>query len=302
LNEFERARTLNIRHFYVKRILRIWPLYYLCVLLGFVVLGAAVPHIQGKNFFAFTIQQGLPYYIFFLPNYIASAHTTGVGALYGLWSIGVEEQFYLFFPFLMLFVLKSRRPVLYITAVTLAYTAFYYLQYYRFIHLPVPVSSFINTLKYQFMLIGCTAAILYKKRPVFIRTILPPKKRTQAVLLGLMCVILFFNLPVNYGLYSMLSGLLYACVIINTFGAPVHLVNFEAPWLSYLGKISYGIYMFHPYLGYLLRYAIIKFGWVRSLFTAAPVLYYALLLLVTVAVAHTSYKYYESRFLKMKPL
>lgn len=301
LDEFEGTGRINIRQFYWKRVLRIWPLYYLCVLFGFLILGVLVPYLQGTQFLAFSIAEALPYYIFFLPNYIVSVHMlSGVGAIYALWSIGVEEQFYLFFPFLMLGVLKSRRPVLLITAITVIYTAFYYLQFYGVLRVSRGASSFIDTLKFQFMFYGCLGAVLYKKKNAVILWLLPDKKATQAIILLLIGVITFVPLSIIYWLYCVLSGLLYTCLIINTFSASNQVVNLEKPRLSYLGKISFGIYMFHPYLSYPLRYAIMKVGFVRSMFTMAPFLYYVILLSLTIGVAHLSYKYFESRFLRLK--
>jgi len=150
------------------------------------------------------------------------------------------------------------------------------------------------------MLAGSAAAIACKKKPSIVNAILPGKRRTQLVLFALLAVALSFNPVFGSGAYAMVPGVLFAAIIINTFSSPVHIINFEKPWLSYLGVISYGIYMYHPYISLPLRYAIIKMGWLRSLFMVMPVLYYLVLLVATIGVAHVSYKYFERQFLKMK--
>lgn len=100
LQEKEARSRINIKEFYIKRILRIWPLYYLITVLAIFVL----PYIGVFN----VPELGLDYiregflpkillYLLFLPNLAI----TTFGALPGasqLWSIGVEEQFYLVWP------------------------------------------------------------------------------------------------------------------------------------------------------------------------------------------------------------
>ena len=93
-------RKINVWQFYRKRILRIWPLYYLLVVLGFFVLH----HISffseaiHTNYFNGTKHHtALVYYLLFLPNY--SEFCFGAPVYVGqVWSLGVEEFFYLFFP------------------------------------------------------------------------------------------------------------------------------------------------------------------------------------------------------------
>lgn len=149
LNEVKQNDKLNIRRFFIKRILRIWPLYYLCVLLGLIVLLLAKAYTNDHISQVVNVKQTLTYYLFFLPNYVAAVYNERIGAWYALWSIGVEEQFYLFFPFLTLFIIKSKRPLLFITLTATAYTTLYYLQFYGVILLAPALHAFIYTLKFH---------------------------------------------------------------------------------------------------------------------------------------------------------
>jgi peptidoglycan/LPS O-acetylase OafA/YrhL len=84
---------IDILAFYMRRILKIWPLYYLIVLIGFFV----VPFTQsflGQP----TLEKGnLWYYLFFIGNFDVLPTSAVLGIL---WSITVEEQFYLIWPIL----------------------------------------------------------------------------------------------------------------------------------------------------------------------------------------------------------
>ena len=249
LTAVEKYGKFNIKRFYINRILRIWPLYYLCVCMGFIALGFILPHVLHIAFLGFSVKEGLPYFLLFLPNYIVSLHpVSNVGALYALWSIGVEEQFYLFFPLLVMLIVKSKRPVMWLLCISIIYSAFYYLNLYSFFHFNPATQIFITTLKFHFMFIGCLFAVLYKKKPALVQKLLPDKKITQAILLLLIAVIVFDDLPIRYATWGIMSAIVYGCFIINTFSATKQIISLENPWLSYLGNISYGIYMFHPYI------------------------------------------------------
>jgi len=301
LHQVEKQAVFNLKHFYLNRVLRIWPLYYLCVSVGFITLGWLLPAYLHTHFLAFTIKEGLPWYLFFLPNYIVAAHPfSNVGALYALWSIGVEEQFYLFFPLLVWALAKTKRPLLLLGVITALYASFYYLNFNGVFNTGFTGSNFINTLKFHFMFTGCFFAVLYKKHQGLVQRLLPDKKLTQIILLALLALVVFTNIPLPEAIYGPTTAALYACFIINTFSATKRVVGFNTRVLHWLGSISYGIYMFHPYISYVFRVVMVKMPVVKSFFTAVPVAYYFGLLAVTVFVAHLSYTYFESIFLRMK--
>ncbi|MBL8164072.1 MAG: acyltransferase, partial [Anaerolineae bacterium] len=100
LVEHREAGSVSIRKFYIRRALRIWPLYYLIVLLSITVVPALYHWTAFDGYYVslrdqFALKVGL--HLLFLPNLANMLHLFIVGAMH-LWSIGIEEQFYLIWP------------------------------------------------------------------------------------------------------------------------------------------------------------------------------------------------------------
>ncbi|WP_293893625.1 acyltransferase [Flavobacterium sp.] len=98
LKEIEKTGTIDVKKFYMRRILRIWPLYYFYLIIVIFLNG-----IQN-------VEWPILFYIFILPNFKTSFNgviATVVGSenlVYMVghyWSLGVEEQFYAFWPWLV---------------------------------------------------------------------------------------------------------------------------------------------------------------------------------------------------------
>jgi peptidoglycan/LPS O-acetylase OafA/YrhL len=94
LQERDETGDVSLSKFYLRRACRIWPLYFLILALGFAGFGILYPRVFHAPYFEFPLLKGLVLYLVFLPNAMATFYK--VGLLYPLWSIGVEEQFYLF--------------------------------------------------------------------------------------------------------------------------------------------------------------------------------------------------------------
>lgn len=141
--EEKKERTIFIKEFYIRRILRIWPLYYLIIFLSFFIL----PNIEWFYLPQFwePIQQHLGLYLslflLFLPNLALSK---GVILPYGSqsWSVGVEEQFYLIWPVLMKFF---KNKLLVILGSIIAYFVVLYIMGKVSNFIPSYVSGFLSS-------------------------------------------------------------------------------------------------------------------------------------------------------------
>src|SRR5690606_12891158 len=100
IKEKEFTGTIHVPNFYVRRILRIWPLYYLCVAVGFIGF-ALLKKISGAPL---EENANAWYYLFFAANFDIM-HTwpekPDALLLSVLWSVAVEEQFYLTWPLIL---------------------------------------------------------------------------------------------------------------------------------------------------------------------------------------------------------
>lgn len=103
LNEWDKTRTIDIPKFYMRRILRIWPIYY-----GYLLISLLVLWIVGQK--ADMLNQQLWYYLFFAAN-IPFLSAVRIWPIVHYWSIGVEEQFYLFWPWLVRIGKKNLLPL-----------------------------------------------------------------------------------------------------------------------------------------------------------------------------------------------
>lgn len=297
IREYQSKGDINIRSFYKRRILRIFPLYYLAVIIGFLAIGVVYPLLEGDSFFPFSISDALPYYLAFLPNWIAAKYVD-IGPIYGLWSIGVEEQFYLLFPLLVVLpihrgFLKYSLPI----AFTIFLAFYIYIAdhkgdvsevFYRFV---------FDTLRFHFILWGCLLGTFYVSFPQVIMKVFQ-KGIFQLLLLGVLLYCLWDNIE-GWDRLHLFTGLIFSLFMISVT-LPSSKINLEYRPLIYLGTISYGIYIFHPYVSILVRYVMSLSDSVNGLIMDHPWILYICVISIGILIAHLSYTYYERYFLDMK--
>jgi peptidoglycan/LPS O-acetylase OafA/YrhL len=299
LEESKKTGTISIKDFYVRRILRIWPVYYLVIIICLFVIPFVfdLSYIGIRTFDEkFTVKVFLLFLI--LPN-ILRVYSPSIAGGNQLWSIGVEEQFYIIWPLLVKSFIKRLPTFLFIfiaikflVTVVLLSTAIYTQN--------LIVSAGLQLwilFKVEQMAIGALGAwVLFTNRQKILYFFYH-KLTWYASLLG-MVLLLFFH--TTYWLYSYLEAVVFFLVILNVSTNPAVKVSLEKPILNKLGNISYGIYMYHTICITICLYTLTYFEIDKTNFILFNILYYIGSSLLTIAVANVSYKYFEKFFLNLK--
>ena len=286
LREKELVGSLDVKSFYIRRLLRIWPLYFL-----FLALAAAmqwfVPgqHVGWRAGLAFSALAGNWYIVFVgFPSSV----------IFPLWSVSIEEQFYLTWPLIVRRVSQATMVAFAVGLLALATaTRFYLGAHHRW-----ESEIWCNTLvQLDPIAAGILMAVLLRGAvPQFSKL-----ARAAMVVAGIACLAmaaLYFGIKsdplttwrivLGYPAVA-LGGVLLVSAVLRDGARP-------AKPLVYLGRISYGLYVFHV-LGLLISDKTVSDQ-------TASLARYALRVLVafalTVVMAAISYRWLETPFLKLK--
>ena len=298
LREIENTGSFHIRRFFKRRLLRIAPLYYLVAIMGLILFGIIYPRIIGEPFFDFPLWKGVLYYLLFLPNFVV-AQWSQIGPLYSLWSIGVEEHFYLLFPFVIVPLVMKRSGGYLLSLLLVLYFAFYLAIDMDLISSSGAIKRLVTeTYRLHFILLGClTGYLIFHQRDNLLFQIIGRPAIQVITVIGLVTSLFF--IPVTQDPHNIIAASLVAIVIINC-ARDVSILPLEFQPAVYLGMISYGIYVFHPYVSIGLRYTMDHNDSFQGLMVSHVLLFYALVALITFGTAHLSYRYFEGYFLRMK--
>jgi peptidoglycan/LPS O-acetylase OafA/YrhL len=159
---------------------------------------------------------------------------------------------------------------------------------------------FLNTLKFHYMGVGSLFACLLFYRGGQLRQSFLMSYGFQILTVAVLVYHYVIGIPAGRFpiVLDLALAFFYGVLILQVSVAPRHLLNLEWQPLTYLGQISYGIYMFHMTVDYLLRTVFLKIGLGNRPSQVLPFIYGTLLLAATIFVAHISYHWLESRFLR----
>lgn len=290
-------------NFYLRRILRIFPLYFTVLIICLLVL-PLFPHLN-VNLKYYTDHQW--WFWLFVQNWLFILHQPEQNNfLLHLWSIAVEEQFYIIWPFIILFV-KKPKPLLAIVlglliGIMLARSLLwiYNIEGLKYFNL------YIFT-RIDGICIGCALALTKAIKFNFV-------KNNTALLVSFFSLVNFiffflnrghnFTYPyypfIGYTTFAIIFAILVNEAASDNSGLAVKI--FKNPILKFFGKVSYGFYLLH-WPVYLLVYPLLV-----SWFTKYYSQHYTSVKLVSASIATClgfllsviSYYYFEMYFLRLK--
>ncbi len=304
LNELNTNNTINIKHFYIRRALRIWPLYYAVLVFVFFIYPVL------RNLAGMDSSHGhtIPYYFLFLSNFdiIHIDHnfaTTAWGHITVTWSVAVEEQFYLTWPLFFAFVPKRFYPTIFIAIICLSLI-------FRYYHLhDKPVLLYHSLIVCGDLALGglCAyCAINYKQFIHFFENL----HKSYIVLvyyLGFLGLLFLPNLSENNSLILLFSRLInvlfFAFVILEQNYAQHSFYKFSnIKTLTFWGKYTYGLYLIHNivllFLAMGLGPKLLNINYETSFLSTFIVCFIGLI--ISMLVSYISYEYFEKRFLTLK--
>jgi peptidoglycan/LPS O-acetylase OafA/YrhL len=292
LKERDETGQISLRLFYIRRVLRIWPLYFLVVALG-VVLAHTAP--SRSQFWYYDPALPWPYvagYVFFVANWVYAALGTTHSICAPLWTVSIEEQFYLFWPMLMKTL--KRRGIVIAGMVTFLLSATAQLALvWR--GASAAYAYYGSASRCDSLALGIFLALFVDRLPR-----LTSSMRILLVgggLIGWICGsarLADFVGPANprMAVDRLIISLASAAILYGCLYSQSKLVT--GSWVVRLGKISYGLYMLH-FTGLLLALSLFhpRWGW-RLLPTKAVGF------VITMLLAFASYRWVESPFLRLK--
>ncbi|MGC2401605.1 MAG: acyltransferase [Acidobacteriaceae bacterium] len=284
LREREETGEISLRRFYLRRVLRIWPLYFLVIAVG-VVLAHTVAG------------QSLPWYyiaayLLFAGNWMHAVFGRPLSVCSPLWTVSIEEQFYLIWPLLMQSLRRRGMIVAAVVTVLVASAS----------RIGFLLAGWGGGFLYYGSISRCDSLALGMLLALFADRLPWLNRRTRWLLLaagltGWVVSAAWLNeqpgpadMRMVFGrlLVSLSAGaILYSCLDSRSKWL-------RGSWVVELGKISYGLYVWHL-TAILIVTRLFRPAWGWQLLAVK-----ALGFVATVIIARASYRWIESPFLRLK--
>lgn len=283
LREERSSGTVSLKNFYIRRSLRIFPVYY-----AILALMAAYAFISGSQSPTITaFRDTLPYYVTYLSNWY------GIGALLAVsWSLAAEEQFYLIWPPIQKLTKRAALPILSLLIVANQLVNF------GVLFADSQAEREILQVTFTPILFGVALAYLLHYRYDLVASTLGARATAPALAVALLAVInIASDSESLVGLHRLsihvLMTLLTAAVVVredHLLASPLSLRP-----LVRIGAVSYGVYLFHMFVRHVMVKVLSTIG-----LDTTPMLLFVTTAAGAIIAAELSFRYFESPLVGLK--
>lgn len=290
LEKINNQDKIPLGKFFKRRVLRIWPLYYAMVLFAF-----CSPFILDFFHLSYSSEGYEPKWFFtltFLENYMMmyTGSFPNVSPLRVMWSLCVEEHFYIIWGLILYGISLKNIPKLIAISIIIPFIVKIVYAIYQ-----IPTLDIFTNIDY--FAFGAIPAYIF----VFRKDIIEKLNEISAgykylfSLVVLIIIIIITNVSIMTDLKytSIVLGVLFSTLILLTLGEKNVFKISDKSILAKLGKYTYGLYLIHTI-------CIVFFTKIGVLYHLNWVVIIILSFLLTVLLSFLSYHLFEKRFLKLK--
>lgn len=277
-------KGLALTRFYLRRALRIFPAYYALVLVGIFM--------QWKWFASLA-----DWHLSYTTNFFIAHANHWIGSAGHVWSLDVEEQFYLLWPTVLLLVPESRLLSVITGFIAIGIISTATLESFGASELQTYVLPFCH---FHELGLGALIAYVYVKNPDAIKRIEPSRPTT--LLIGAATLIIYYG--INYHHFNMLGNFADVCLVdVLTAAAIIRCINSPQSkivsllefWpIRKIGRLSYGIYLIHNTIPLIFQSTRFSNAAQHS------VIGFCIWIATTLGVAVLSWNLIEKPFLRLK--
>lgn len=245
IREWRDRGRIHIGKFYVRRFLRLSPPLFFTLGTGYLMLYLGIA--SGKFETLAVLSQ-----IFYFHNYYLAAFPDPGSVVAGfqpLWSLAVEEHFYMIFPLIFLLFTRGRIDLRHLVALVVLILLWRYIRYQYLLDTPWTIYLSTDT-RFDSILFGCILALLERNNAV--SRVLPADTRRMSIILGVALVVLTASiLPRDDAFRSTLRYTVQGLGLMVVFHYAVTRPDFwlfrplNNRWVALLGLYSYSIYLAH---------------------------------------------------------
>jgi len=292
LEEVKITKKFKFKNFLIRRSLRIWPLYFLVILLGFLIEFMKSYYTQDIS----SLPSFWSFILFILNFDIIKNGYEFLFFMVFMWSISVEEQFYIFWALVLKWFQNHLLKVSLLIILISIIFRIYFID--DSLNLNFHTVSALGNFG-----VGALAAIAAFNNSILITKIRDFSK-TQIVIIYLISLLIFIAIPSlhNHDLFIVIQRVLFSFVFAfiileQTYCQQSIFKLSRIKYFNFFGKISYGLYCYHG----IMITIVLKFSdyFSESLFTSIFI-FPTLIFCGTLLFSHLSYKFFESKILKLK--